>query len=494
MEHAAQTHAATRVATRRSSRMAFRPRQTLATLDSFLAAITLVLTYAFVVAHDLRDPTARTAHMLSAFLMCFLVLLLLFREGQYSWENRLSPIRDGMALVRSLLIAYLIVQGIAFATKGFFTGFENFSRLATLSSMLLLFGLLLGARLVMWWRQRQLLRSGISLRRVVVVGSGRAATDFVNFLEKRPWLGVRCMGTVGLGLQGEAVVRTAAGTVVHDAGSLADAESILTGKSADEFVVALDADDCHILRTVTETLTRARLPFRVVPSLFEESYRPARLVGFEELPMIDMEVDALDQVQRTCKRGLDLTVGLAALIVTSPLLLGAALAIKATSKGPVFFEQERLGRNGKPFHLLKFRTMVVDAEAQLLELMEKNEADGHVFKIKNDPRLTPVGGFLRKWSVDELPQLINVIRKEMSLVGPRPPLPSEVEKYETAHYSRLRGTPGITGLWQVSGRSDLSFDEMVRLDRYYLDNWSIWLDLTILLRTVSVVFGRRGAY
>jgi exopolysaccharide biosynthesis polyprenyl glycosylphosphotransferase len=273
-----------------------------------------------------------------------------------------------------------------------------------------------------------------------------------------------------------------------------DARSILAENSADEFIVAMDPDDCQILHTVTETLARERLPFRVVPSLFEASYRPARLVGFEELPMIDMEVDPLDRVQRVFKRGFDLAVGLAALMVTSPLMLGSALAIKATSKGPVFFEQERLGRNGKPFQLLKFRTMVVDAEARLPELMEKNEAEDHVFKIKDDPRLTPAGGFLRKWSLDELPQLINVIRKEMSLVGPRPPLPSEVEKYETAHYSRLRGTPGITGLWQVSGRANLSFDEMVRLDRYYLDNWSTWLDLTILFRTVYVVFARRGAY
>jgi exopolysaccharide biosynthesis polyprenyl glycosylphosphotransferase len=494
MEHVAQPHTAPRVATRRGSRMAFRPRQTLATLDSFLAAITLTLIYVFVVMHDHSDPTARTAHMLAAFLMCFLVLLLLFREGQYSWENRLSPIRDGMALARSLLIAYLIVQGMAFATKGFFTGFDDFSRLTTFASMLLLFGLLLSARLVMWWGQRRLLRSGITLRRVIVVGGGKAATDFVNFLEKRPWLGVRCTGAIALGLQGETEVRSAAGTVVRNAGGLVDARSILAENSADEFIVAMDPDDCQILHTVTETLARERLPFRVVPSLFEASYRPARLVGFEELPMIDMEVDPLDRVQRVFKRGFDLAVGLAALMVTSPLMLGSALAIKATSKGPVFFEQERLGRNGKPFQLLKFRTMVVDAEARLPELMEKNEAEGHVFKIKDDPRLTPAGGFLRKWSLDELPQLINVIRKEMSLVGPRPPLPSEVEKYETAHYSRLRGTPGITGLWQVSGRANLSFDEMVRLDRYYLDNWSTWLDLTILFRTVYVVFARRGAY
>jgi len=474
--------------------MAFRPRQTLASLDSFLAAISLVA-YALVFVQYEKDPNARTAYALTAFLMCFVVLILLFREGQYSWETRLSPIRDGMTLVRSMLIAYLIVQGAAFATKGFFTGFDDFSRFAELASMLLLFGLLFGARLVMWRRQRGLLESGITLRRVIVVGSGRAATDFVNFLEKRPWLGVRCMGAISVNhKESETVVLSAAGKVVRNVGSLVDARSILAEKSADEFVVALDPEEYGQLCTVTETLTRERLPFKVVPSLFEESYRPARLVGFEELPVIDMEVDALDQVQRTFKRWLDLAVGVAALVVASPFMVAGALAIKATSNGPVFFEQERLGRNGKPFQVLKFRTMVVDAEARLPELMEKNEAEGHVFKIKHDPRLTPVGGFLRKWSLDEIPQLINVIRGEMSVVGPRPPLPGEVEEYETAHYSRLRGTPGITGLWQVSGRADLSFDEMVRLDRFYLDNWSIWLDLTIMVRTVYVVFARRGAY
>ena len=257
-----------------------------------------------------KDPNARTAYALTAFLMCFVVLILLFREGQYSWETRLSPIRDGMTLVRSMLIAYLIVQGAAFATKGFFTGFDDFSRLAELTSMLLLFGLLFGARLVMWRHQRGLLESGITLRRVIVVGSGRAATDFVNFLEKRPWLGVRCMGAIGLNhKESETVVRSAAGTVVRNVGSLVDARSILAEKSADEFVVALDPEEYDRLRTVTETLTRERLPFKVVPSLFEESYRPARLVGFEELPVIDMEVDALDQVQRTFKRWLDLAVG-----------------------------------------------------------------------------------------------------------------------------------------------------------------------------------------
>ena len=170
------------------------------------------------------------------------------------------------------------------------------------------------------------------------------------------------------------------------------------------------------------------------------------------------------------------------------------VAVKVTSPGPVLFHQERVGRRGRHFQVLKFRTMGSDAEERLADLAAANEAEGPLFKIKADPRLTRVGGFLRRWSIDEVPQILNVMRGEMSMVGPRPPLPAEVERYEVEHLRRLKGTPGITGLWQVSGRSDLSFEDMVRLDRFYLENWSIGLDLKILVRTVYVVLGRKGAY
>ncbi len=172
------------------------------------------------------------------------------------------------------------------------------------------------------------------------------------------------------------------------------------------------------------------------------------------------------------------------------------MAIKLDSRGPVFYKQERIGRNGRRFFMYKFRTMVVDADKLVGQLNGLNEhaGNGELFKIKNDPRVTRVGGFLRKWSLDELPQILNVYKGEMSWVGPRPPLPREVENYESKHYARLKGLPGITGLWQVSGRSDLSFEEMVKLDRYYLDNWSIRLDVSIMMRTVVAVLTRNGAY
>lgn len=181
-------------------------------------------------------------------------------------------------------------------------------------------------------------------------------------------------------------------------------------------------------------------------------------------------------------------------ILFSPFFLVMSIIIKLESKGPVFYKQDRLGKNRKPFLLLKFRTMVKDADKMLSEIEELNEAKGAIFKIRNDPRITRMGRFLRKFSLDELPQLFNVLKGEMSLVGPRPPLPREVEEYEPWQMDRLNVTPGITGLWQISGRSDLSFDEMVKLDLYYIENWSIGYDLKILTKTIRAVLTTRGAY
>jgi len=180
--------------------------------------------------------------------------------------------------------------------------------------------------------------------------------------------------------------------------------------------------------------------------------------------------------------------------VTSPLLLLAAIAIKISSSGPIFYASERIGIDGRPFSMLKFRTMVQDADKQLVSLLDANESDGPLFKIRNDPRVTPLGRVLRRFSIDELPQFINVLRQEMSIVGPRPPLRREVDAYDCEVLRRLLVKPGITGLWQVSGRSDLSWNESVRLDLSYVDNWSMVTDTVIIAKTLRAVLQRKGAY
>jgi exopolysaccharide biosynthesis polyprenyl glycosylphosphotransferase len=197
--------------------------------------------------------------------------------------------------------------------------------------------------------------------------------------------------------------------------------------------------------------------------------------------------------QMAIKRLFDIVSSAAALVVLSPLLLGVAVAIKLTSRGPIFFKQKRVGLHGKPFNMLKFRSMVVNAEELKAKLEAHNEQTGPVFKMKNDPRITGIGRFIRKYSIDELPQLLNVLRGEMSVVGPRPPIPKEVEKYAAWQRRRLSVRPGLTCIWQVSGRNQITFEEWMYLDMQYIDNWTLLTDLSLILKTVPVVITGRGA-
>jgi exopolysaccharide biosynthesis polyprenyl glycosylphosphotransferase len=209
--------------------------------------------------------------------------------------------------------------------------------------------------------------------------------------------------------------------------------------------------------------------------------------------MIYVEATVRTGWRAVAKRAFDIAMATAVLIMTSPILLVSAAAIKLDSRGPLLFRQTRVGRNGEHFEILKLRTMCIDAEARKAELEELNECEGPLFKIGDDPRITRVGRILRKLSIDELPQLVCVLRGTMSMVGPRPALPDEVAKWEPEVHERLRVLPGLTGLWQVSGRSDSSFDEYKRLDLYYVDNWTLAHDVTICAKTVSVVLAGRGA-
>jgi len=210
--------------------------------------------------------------------------------------------------------------------------------------------------------------------------------------------------------------------------------------------------------------------------------------------MLHVEKPQYRGAMRFCKRAFDFCFAAAVLTVALPILLVAAIAIKVGGRGPVFYCSERIGIDGRPFSMLKLRTMVVDADKQLGSLLDKNESDGLLFKIREDPRVTSVGRFLRRFSIDELPQFINVLRQEMSVVGPRPPLKREVDAYDSDIRRRMLVKPGITGLWQVSGRSDLSWEESIRLDLWYVDNWSMVEDILIIAKTLRAVFRRSGAY
>jgi exopolysaccharide biosynthesis polyprenyl glycosylphosphotransferase len=246
-----------------------------------------------------------------------------------------------------------------------------------------------------------------------------------------------------------------------------------------------------------ELLRSVRLrgvPLRVVPGVLAMIRSRPVLSESMGLPLLEVRYPQLDNTQRALKRALDVAVSLLGLVLLSPLFLAVALAIRLDSPGPILFRQKRVGADGKVFLCYMFRSMYEDAERRQEELEPLNEAQEPVFKIRDDPRVTPIGRFLRRWSIDELPQLVNVLKGEMSLVGPRPLPVRDFYRMEEAHKRRLGALPGMTGYWQTSGRSNLSFEEMVRLDLYYIENWSLSFDVKIILRTLGAVLRGEGAY
>jgi len=277
-------------------------------------------------------------------------------------------------------------------------------------------------------------------------------------------------------------------------GEIGRIRELIRETNADCVFVAASATRTNEMRVLTRSARLEGAQVRVTANLPEtlSTRLTAQPVG--GVMSLALEPIRLSRLQRAAKRGLDLLGASFALLVTLPLFVVVAVVVKVTSRGPVFYRQERIGHHGERFAMLKFRTMVLDAEKMLRELRARNESSGPLFKIKDDPRLTPFGRWLRRWSIDEAPQLLNVLVGRMSLVGPRPSLPTEVALYEDWHFDRLEVRPGMTGLWQVSGRSTLSFDDYVRLDLFYIENWSLVYDLYILAKTIPAVLSGRGSY
>jgi exopolysaccharide biosynthesis polyprenyl glycosylphosphotransferase len=274
----------------------------------------------------------------------------------------------------------------------------------------------------------------------------------------------------------------------------ADVEAALARGPLDELIVA-DAglDDARLLEIV-EAAHRRGVKVRVAPRTTELLIERGEYVPGQGVPLFELRPPNFAGTDWATKRAFDLVVGVLIVVVGLPLWLLIATAIKLTSRGPVLYSDGRIGLGERPFRMLKFRTMVEGADSRKDELEEANEAGGVLFKIRDDPRVTTVGKLLRRLSLDEVPNVLNVLQGEMSLVGPRPLPVRDYDRLEAWHRKRYNVLPGMTGLWQVAGRSDLTFDDLVRLDFYYLENWSIWLDVTILFKTPAAVFSQRGAY
>jgi exopolysaccharide biosynthesis polyprenyl glycosylphosphotransferase len=333
-------------------------------------------------------------------------------------------------------------------------------------------------------------RRGHCLRPVVIAGTGSEALALASMLGEQPELGYRVVGLLGRPEELDPHL-TEYGPVLDSRAKVVD-QVRLAGATG--VIVATTDVDTETSNRLVRALTDAGIHVELSSSLKDIDATRLSVRPLGRFPVVYVEPVRRDGWRQVAKRAFDIVLSIVGLVASAPLLLLAAIALKATSPGPVFFRQERVGRRGRRFHVLKLRTMVVDAEERLVELALLNEADGPLFKIRSDPRVTRVGRVLRKLSVDELPQLVNVLRGEMSLVGPRPALPSEVTQWGPELFERLRVQPGITGMWQVRGRSDSSFSQYQRWDLYYVDNWSITHDVGILLRTLPVVLSQRGAY
>ncbi len=344
-------------------------------------------------------------------------------------------------------------------------------------------------RLIISGAVGMLYRMGLGETRVLVVGSGRLSKMVMQHIIANPNLGYSIVG------------------FLHDLteppgdfgrfkmlGTIDDIGMVIRSMQIDEVIIALPANMHQQAIRSVKLCERLGASFKLIPDLYELSLSRINMHTIEGIPLLTIKQVSLNTWQRIITRSIDILVSLAVIVIGSPLWLVLATLVKMSSPGPIIFQQERIGLDGQRFFVYKFRSMYKDADQRLAHLLAKNEAQGPLFKMKNDPRITPIGKFLRRTSLDEIPQLLNVLKGDMSLVGPRPAVPREVAQYEEWQKGRLAIKPGLTGLWQVRGRSDLSFDEGVLMDLYYIENWSLRLYIQILLRTIPAVLFSRGAY
>lgn len=329
---------------------------------------------------------------------------------------------------------------------------------------------------------------GVAMSRTLVVGDATSVHHLIHDLRGATYHGYQVIGVCL-----PAITDQPPQDGVPTLGALADIPQVAYDHQVDVVIVSGSELSGDALRRLSWALGRAGVDLVVAPGLVEVLGPRVHLRPTAGLSLLEVETTS-PRRRLLAKSTLDRTLGAAILLAVSPVILAAAIAVRVTSRGPAFFHQRRIGVDGREFTMWKLRSMYTDAEERRAALLGSSDRDGLMFKMHDDPRITPVGRLLRRYSVDELPQLWNVVRGDMSLVGPRPPLPQEVDEYHDAVYRRLRVRPGLTGLWQVSGRADLSWDESIRLDLRYVDNWSVAMDLMILWKTGRAVFGGSGAY
>ena len=433
-----------------------------------------------VAIHHLFPSSPR---VLIGYIAWYAVCLIFFSRsyGLYGPIQNRGGLHEQRMTLQASLVAGALLCGTLYLSRGLVM-----SRAVVLMTILLTAALLCVRRAI--WRRMVYARyrEGLETRNVLIVGAGRVAHALRNHLESLRHMGFRFKGFVALT---EHEAESGDADVIGD---VHNCLSLARSLFVDEIFLSVPAEKKLVISLV-EGARAAGIDVRVVPDLYDGLAWNAPVEYIGQFPTIPLHRRDFPLGAFLFKRMLDITLSSIALLVASPVILAIMIAVRLDSPGPIFYRAARIGRKGRTFTCFKFRTMVQNADTLKKDLEHMNEREGVLFKIVNDPRITRVGRMLRKYSLDELPQFYNVLRGDMSLVGPRPPIASEVEQYDLAHLRRLDVLPGITGLWQVEARQDPSFDSYISLDSAYVENWTLWLDLKILARTIGVVISGTGS-
>ncbi len=439
-----------------------------------------------------RAPLAANPSSFLIYLAGFsLILILVSRaQGLYGPLQSFSGLREQRLTVQACFTASLILAGALYFGRA-----DSISRAVVIATLAMTVFLLCLRRAIWRFTLYKRYENGLDTRNVLVIGAGPSGLAIRSHLQRIRHLGFTFKGFIQTDEVDSAPFDTGRLTQLplpEILGNMNELGDLVRRHFIDEIFVTGPCQRGVVKRLIAQASVWG-IDVRVVPDLYDglDWTEPIEYVG--QFPTMPLHRHPIPVAGLMLKRGLDLLISGAALILLSPVILMIALAIRLDSKGPILYGSERIGRKGRTFCCWKFRTMVVDAEALREQFHHKNERDSVLFKMTGDPRITRLGRMLRKYSLDELPQFFNVLAGHMSVVGPRPPLAGEVKQYELPHLRRLEVLPGITGLWQVQARQDPSFDQYISLDTAYIDNWSLWLDMKIMTRTIGVLISGTGA-